>query len=186
MHIRILIFALATLVGCSMSHYKKRLTDAEKAHYRALEVYLDQPDADNRRPKTERMSFLKLKTENERNAWLKNKMLPSSGGEGNLWDKFYQYEPHIRERIDRGEVQEGWTLDMVYMSWGRPMKREKPPACDASRCWRYIYRFEQLEDGQIQVWVPGSKDEYRAVRIYDREVEVGDNMVLSIKTKQVR
>ena len=186
MHIRILVFALATLVGCSMSHYKKRLSPTEQTHYRALEVYLDQPDKSGERPKAERMAFLKLKTEEERNAWLKNKKLPSSGGEGTLWEKFYQYEPHVRERIDQGDVQEGWTLDMVYMSWGRPMKREKPPACGASRCWRYIYRFEQLDDGTIQVWVEGSKDEYRAVRIYDREVEVGDNVVLSIKTKKVR
>jgi hypothetical protein len=174
------------LVGCSISARKKRLSETEQTHYRALEVYLDQPDASGKRPKTERLAYLKLKTEEERNAWLQNKKLPSSGGEGSLWDRFYQYEPHIRERIDRGDVQVGWTLDMVYMSWGRPMKREKPPACDASRCWRYIYRFEQLDDGTIQVWVPGSKDEYRAVRIYDREVSVGDNKVLSIKTKKVR
>jgi hypothetical protein len=185
-HIRFFIIALSTLVGCSISHYKKRLSDTEQTHYRALEVYLDQPDASGERPTDERLAFLKLKTEDERNAWLKSFKLPSSGGEGTLWEKFYKYEPHIRELIDRGEVQEGWTLDMVYMSWGRPMKREKPPACNASRCWRYIYRFEQLDDGTVQVWVDGSKDEYRAVSIYDREVEVGDNKVLSIKTKKVR
>ncbi len=186
MHIRILVFALATLMGCSISHYKKRLSAEEATHYRALEIYMDQPDASGERPTTERLAYLKLKTEDERNQWLKDKKLPSSGGEMSLWDRFYKYEPHIRDAIDRGDVQEGWTLDMVYMSWGRPMKREKPPACGASRCWRYIYRFEQLEDGTVQVWVEGSKDEYRAVRIYDREVEVGDNMVLSIKTKKVR
>jgi len=186
MHIRILIIALATLVGCSMSARKKNLSEDELVHYRALEVYLDQPGADNKRPKTERLEYLKLKTEAERNSWLKNYKLPSSTGAGTLWERFYQYEPHVREKIAQGDVQIGWTIEMVYMAWGRPMKREKPPACSHSRCWRYIYRFEQLEDGAIQVWVEGSKDEYRAVRIYDREVEVGDDRVLGITTKKRR
>jgi len=174
---RTLIFALAMLTGCSISAKKKQLGAVELDHYRALEVYMDQPDASGKRPKTERKELLSLKTEEERNQWLKDKK---------LWDHFYQYPPHIREKISQGDVQVGWTIDMVQMAWGRQMKKEKPPACPVSRCWRYIYRFEQLEDGTTQVWVEGSKDEYRAVRIYDREVEVGDDRVMEINTKSRR
>ncbi len=183
-----LVLSLMVLVGCSINARKKKLTAPELKHYRALEVYLDQPDRKGQRPKAERLEYLKLKTVAERDKWMKAKILPSSQGEGSLWDRFYKYEPHIREKISEGDVQVGWSLDMLYMAWGRPMKREKPPACDHSRCWRYIYRFEDIQgkDGAVytQVWVPGSRDEYRAVSIYDREVEVGDNKVLKITRKE--
>ena len=45
-----------------------------------------------------RKSYLKMQTEEERNAFLKSE---------NLWDTFYQYEPHIRSLIVEGDVQEG-------------------------------------------------------------------------------
>lgn len=80
----------------------KRLTDAEFDHYYALRVFMDEAQT---------KKYLKLKTEEERDAYLK---------ELGLWDKFYRYDDHIRQRIIDGEVQVGWTIDMVYMAWGAP------------------------------------------------------------------
>lgn len=171
-----LIFVAGSLVaGCSLSSKLKKLDDEEYNHYMALRVYMDQPNARGEREKTERKEFLKLKTRAERDQWLKDQ---------DLWDRFYQYEPHIRQKIIDGAVQVGWDKHMVYQSWGYPLIRRRLPGRQAQRSEMFIYRFEQLADGSHQVWQEGSKDTYKAARLYIKEVVVDDDFVAEIREKE--
>jgi len=160
------IFALlvAGSIGCGYANKIKNLSDAEYAHWSALRVYMEE-DA--------RKSYFKLKTEEERNQWLKD--------EG-LWDRFYQYDPHIRERIVGLEVQVGWTKDMVYMAWGIPYDRRKLTR-QAERSEMFIYRFEQHTD-RIMVWERGSKTAYKAERFFVKEVIMEDDRVVEMSNKE--
>ena len=108
----IALFMSATfMTGFNMNAKINKLEEDEYAHFMALRVYMDPPNAKGERRKDERKEYLKLKTRAERDQWLKDK---------GLWDKFYQYPPHIRQKIADGAVQIGWDKHMVYMSWGRP------------------------------------------------------------------
>jgi hypothetical protein len=100
-----------------------------------------------------------------------------------LWSYYYDYEPHIREKIYGGEVQEGWTKDMLLMSWGKPITSKKLAGRQAMRSWLYIYKFEKHEDGSILVWEPGSKTEYKAVALFKREVILDDDIIVEIRDK---
>ena len=53
-----------------------------------------------------RRDYLRLQTEEERNDYLQT---------AELWDNFYQYEPHIRDLIVAGDVQVGWSKEMLVM-----------------------------------------------------------------------
>jgi hypothetical protein len=161
-------------MGCSISAKMKKLDPEELDHYRALRVYMDQPDARGIRNEDERKAYLGLKTREERDQWLKD--------EGH-WERFYKYDPHIREKIVFGQVQTGWDKHMVYMSWGYPFTRRKLPGRNAMRSEMLVYRFEEAQDGTHQVWVRGSKTEYKAVRLYIQEVVVDDDRVTEIKKK---
>jgi hypothetical protein len=169
-----LLMASLMVVGCSISQLKKKLDSEELNHYRALRVYMDDPDSTGRRKKTDRKEFLSLKTRAERDKWLKDK---------SLWDRFYKYDAHIREKIVDGSVQVGWDRQMVYMSWGHPFTRKKLPGRKASRSELLTYRFEQMRDGTIQLWVPGSKTEYKAARLFVQELFVDDDKVTEIQQK---
>jgi hypothetical protein len=170
----LLTLVLFSVTGCSISALKKRLDSEELNHYRALRVYLDGPDSRGKRAKIERKEYLNLKTRPERDQWLKDK---------ELWDKFYKYPPHIRQKIIEGAVQVGWERHMVYQSWGHPYSRKKLPGRKASRSELLIYRFEQLKDGTIQLWVPGSKTEYKAARLFTQELFVDDDKVTEMQQK---
>ena len=174
MRITFAFLTLSLSVGCSLSSKLNKLDTEEYAHYMALRVYMDQPDGSGKRAKTERKEYFKLKTRAERDQWLKD---------NGLWDRFYQYEPHIRQKIVDGQVQLGWDKHMVYMSWGRPYLRRKIPGRQAQRSEMFIYRFEELRDGAHQVWVEGSKDTYKAVRLYTKELIVDDDKIAEIREK---
>ena len=172
-----IILGLLTLtftMGCSISSKLKKLDDEEYSHYMALRVYMDPPDGANKRAKTERKEFFKLKTRAERDQWLKDK---------GYWDRFYKYDPHIRQKIVDGQVQVGWDKHMIYMAWGRPYLRRKLPGRKAQRSEMFIYRFEELQDGTHQVWVEGSKDTYKAARLYIKELFVDDDTLAEIREK---
>ena len=162
------------MAGCSISAMKKRLDSQELDHYRALRVYMDAPDNSGRRQTTERKEYLKLQTREERDNWLKKR---------ELWDRFYKYDAHIRQKIVDGAVQVGWERHMVYMSWGHPYNRKKLPGRKASRSELLTYRFEQMRDGTIQLWVPGSKTEYKAARLFVKLLYVDDDKVTEIQQK---
>ena len=133
---------LALSTGCSMSSKLKKLDEEEYDHYMALRVYLDRPDARGVRSKDERKAFFKNKTRAERDQWLKDK---------GLWDKFYQYDAHIRDKIVQGAVQVGWDKHMVYQAWGMPFVRRKLPGRQAQRSELFVYRFEVRKDGPSSV-----------------------------------
>jgi len=169
-----LLMACFLLAGCSMSALKKKLATDELDHYRALRVYMDAPDERGHRKMTDRREYLALKTRAERDKWLKDKK---------VWDHFYQYEAHIRQKIVDGLVQIGWDRQMIYMSWGHPFTRKKLPGRKASRSELLTYRFEQLRDGTIQLWEPGSKTEYKAARLFVRELYVDDDKLTQMDEK---
>jgi hypothetical protein len=159
------LFALLLLTGCSIDSKVKRLSDVEYSHYYALRPFMSEED---------RKEYLKLKTETERNQWLKDH---------NLWDVFYKYDEKTREAIVSGLVQKGWNKEMVYMAWGAPYQSQKLAGRPASKSELLVYRFEQHEDGVVLVWIPGSKTEYKAIGRFTREVYIDDNAVTEIVQK---
>ena len=168
----IALFMSATfMTGFNMNAKINKLEEDEYTHFMALRVYMDPPNAKGERKKDERKEYLKLKTRVERDQWLKDK---------GLWDKFYQYPPHIREKIADGAVQLGWDKHMVYMSWGRPFKRQRVAGRQAYRSERFTYRFEVRKDGAQQSWVRNSKDTYAAQKLYKRELIIDDDKVAEL------
>jgi hypothetical protein len=151
------------LSGCGESTWIKRLSDQEFQHYYALKPFMADDD---------RKAFLQLKTEAERNKFLKDK---------ELWQRFYKYEEHIRTAIVDGAVQTGWGKDMVLMSWGAPYDKRKLTGRPAPRSEMLVYRFEQHSDGSVLVYVPGSKTEYKAERRFRREVILDSDTVTEIR-----
>ncbi len=165
----LLVLALVVVAGC----WKKRvkhLTAAEFDHYYALRPFMDEET---------QKGFLKGKTEEERNAFLK-----STNFQGKtLWEIFYQYDERKREAIVSGEVDNGFTGDMVLMAWGVPYDKKKLVGRPASRSEMFIYRFETQEDGTIMVYDPEEGSSYHAIRHFTREVILDDNVVTEINEK---
>ncbi|MFT5685669.1 MAG: hypothetical protein ACI8RZ_006623 [Myxococcota bacterium] len=156
------VLMLAILTGC-WEKKVKNLSNVEFDHYYALRVYMDDD---------QRKTYLKMKTEEERNAYLQ---------ELGHWDRFYSYEDRIRELIIAGEVQPGWTKDMLYMAWGSPYDRTRLAGRKAVRSELLTYRFEVQEDGTVLLWEPGSKTEYKAVRLFIREIILDDDNIIEIR-----
>ena len=157
--INALMFSML-LAACGPS--TKRLSNVEFDHYYALRVYMDEE---------QKKTYLKLKTEEERNEYLKQLK---------LWDRFYSYNEAEREEIIGGDVKVGWTKDKLYMAWGAPYDRARVVGRAATRSERLIYRFEQQEDGTVLVWEEGSKTAYKAVRLFVREVILDDDVIKEI------
>ena len=157
--------AAALLLSGCMGAKIKRLSEAERGHYYALQVYMSED---------QQKAFLKLKTEDERNQYLKDQ---------GLYERFYKYEPHIRDAIIAGEVREGWTEDQVFMAWGKPYDRRRLTGRPASRSELFVYRFEVDPEGIIRVWTPDSKTAYKAVDTYQLDVYVDDSTVTEIDRK---
>lgn len=141
-----------------------RLTDAEQDHYRALRIFMEEKD---------QKAWLKLKTEEERNAWLQ---------EQKLWDRFYSLTPEQREMVVAGEVKRGFSRDMVYMAWGNPFQKQRLTGREAERSEMLVYRFEVDKDGYASPMV-GKKPDYKAVDRYQVEVLVDDDVVAEIIEK---
>jgi hypothetical protein len=158
--------ALLVLSACGVEHRVKKLSDTEFQHYYALKPFMEEE---------QRIHYLKLKTEEERDAYLK---------ELGLWDRFYKYDDHIRKAIVDGAVQTGWTKDMVLMSWGAPYDKRKLTGRPASRSELLVYKFEKQEDGSVLVYVPNSKTEYKAVDRFMREVYLDNDVVTEIIEKK--
>lgn len=160
--------SLAVLIGLVVfggGSKLDRLTPVERDHFDGLRVWMD---------KKQQKSFLKLKTEEERNQWLKD--------EG-LWERWYKYEQDMRDSILAGDVKRGWPYDAVYMAWGKPHERARQIGRSASRSELLTYRFEVMEDGAVMVWVPGSKATYKAVDKYTMLVYIDDDKVGDIERK---
>ena len=132
------------MFGCGYERFQKRLDNQEFSHWYALRVYMTEE---------ERKIYLKLKTKEERDNYLKKK---------GLWDRFYKYDAETRDAIVAGEVTEGWSRDMLEMSWGAPYDRQRAVGRQAERSEKFIYRFEQQPDGVILLWEANSKTQYKA------------------------
>lgn len=143
----------------SLADKTKRLTSAEKDHYQALKVYM---------PKKVRKAYLKLKTEEERNEFLKKR---------GLWERFYQYDERVREAILVGDVKVGWEENAVFMAWGAPVKKFDKVDRPASLSQEYLYRFEVSPEGDILVWTEKSKTAHKAQLLYQVQVVVDDGRV---------
>jgi hypothetical protein len=170
------ILMLSMLAGCGLSGKIKKLSSPEQAHYYALRVFMS--DAQEK-------EWLKLKTVEERDAWLKENQssLQKVGVKTSLWDSFYQYDAQDREAIAKGEVSNGWTEDKVMMAWGPPYARRRVAKRTASRSEIFVYRFEVAKDGAVMVWAPGSTETYKAVALYQYDVHVDDGVVTDMKKK---
>lgn len=149
----------STLVLSAGNKKLDRLSEDELTHYYALQVWMDDK---------ERKEYLKLKTQEERDQWLK---------EAGLWDRFYQYPDHIRDRIARGDIRVGDTHDRVLMAYGAPHNRKRVTGRNAQRSEALIYRFEVTPEGVPLIWKPGSKTAHRAIELFHIELIMDDGVV---------
>lgn len=164
MHALLLALSLSLTAQAGWQGKVKKLSDVEFDHYYALRAYMNED---------QKKAYLKLKTEEERNAWLQ-----AAG----LWDRFYKYDDATRALIIAGKVELAWTKDMLEMAWGVPFDKRKLAGRDAQRSELWVYRFEQQKDG-VLVWEPGSKTQYQAVRLFERDVTLDDDKVVSIEER---
>lgn len=157
------VFLGLLLVVGSANRKLDRLSDAERDHYDALRVWMD---------KKERKQFLKLKTQEERDAWLKAQ---------GLWERFYQYDEDERDEIVGGAVEVGWTLDKVLMAWGPAHNRQRLAGRQAQRAEKLIYRFEVTPDKKVLVWEPKSRATQSAIKFFRRELILEDSVLVEIE-----
>ena len=143
----------------------KRLSEAEKDHFYAVRVFMGEK---------EQKKWLKLKTEEERSAWLKQQ---------GHWERFYQYDEDRREKIVAGEVEIGWEQDAVLMAWGMPHQRKRLTGRPASRSEMFVYRFEVDYEGYVTVWKPKSKTAHRAMKLYQIDAVLDDSRVTELRRK---
>lgn len=153
---------VASLFGTCANKKFDRLEQAEKDHYTALKVWMD---------KKERKAFLKLKTRDERDAWLRD---------NNLWERFYQYDDRVRELIVEGNVKIGFEQAALLMAWGPAHVRKKLVGRPAARAEMFTYFIEVTKDGQHLFWTPASKESNFAVKKYRKEVILHDGIVAEI------
>lgn len=165
MHALLLALVFSFSADAGMKGRIKKLNEVEFDHYYALRSYLTED---------QKKTWLKLKTEDERNAWLK---------EAGHWDRFYKYDPETRAQIIAGKVELGWTKDMLEMSWGTPFDKQRLPGRQASRSELWVFRFEGHEDGSALLWEPNSKTQYKATRLFLREVILDDDKIADIAEK---
>lgn len=156
------LLAALALSACSWEGKVKRLSDTEFKHYYALRPFMSDE---------ERKGFLTLKTEPERDAWLKsNGCRERLGKKECYWERFYRFDDKLRTAIVEGDVQEGWSKEQVYMAWGKPYDSKAVAGRAAPRSERLIYKFEKHPDGTVIVYETNSKTAYKAEGFFRREV----------------
>ena len=175
---RLALVAILVLSACSWERRVNKLSEEEFSHYYALKPFMTDD---------QRKEYLLLKTEQERNGWLKDHKAGTNAAASEmsptLWEMFYKYPDNIRDLIIDGAVQTGWTKDMVLMSWGPPFDKKRLTGRPAARSEMLVYKFEKHEDGSVLVYVPGSKTEYKAVDRFMREVYLDNDTVTEIIEK---
>ena len=139
-----------------------RLSPDERAHWRALRIFVEKRD---------QKRWLKLKTEEERNAWLQ---------EQGLWDRFYQHNASVRDQIVAGDVRLGWSRQMLYMAWGIPTEKLRLAGRNASRSEMLVYQFEVDPDNFITVRKASDPPNHRSVDRYQVNVAVDDDVVAKL------
>jgi hypothetical protein len=156
------MFLVWNVIGCSHMRHVKRLETPEKNHWSALRVFMKED---------QKKEFLMYKTRVERDSYLKDQ---------GLWDKYYNIDEKRREEILSYNVQEGWNQEELLMSWGRPYQTQmEPESKNGIGAERWIYKFEEHTDKKtgeryILIWEEYSKTEYKADRVFEREVVIDD------------
>ena len=143
----------------------KRLSAEEKDRFVAVRVFMGEK---------EQKKWLKLKTQEERDGWLKQQ---------GYWDRFYQFDEDTREKIVAGEVDVGWEQDALLMAWGMPHQRKRLTGRPATRSEMFVYRFEVDLEGYVTVWKPKSKTAHRAMKLYQVDVVLDDARVSELRRK---
>lgn len=167
MSLKHVLFASVLMLSTSaLAKPIDRLSSAERDHFQALSVWMDDK---------EERAYLKLKTEEERNAWLKEK---------GYWNRYYQYDAQTRDQILGGKVAVGWTQDMVFMAWGAPHDKRRLLGRNARRSEALIYRFEVTPDGAHLIWAPKSKATHNAVQLYHYVLTVDDAKVVKMERNE--
>lgn len=151
---------LASLLGVADAAPIDRLEPPERAHFDALRVWMD---------KRQEKDFLKLKSREARDQWLKD---------NKLWDRFYQYAADVRAEIVAGNVAVGWMADQVYMAWGPPFQKVRTADPGVQRSEKLVYLLEVTPEGKVLVWEPGSKETHNAIDRYRYELVVHNGMVV--------
>lgn len=160
----VLCFNLFVGVGAHAAS-TKRLSDSEKDHFYAVKVFMGEK---------EQKKWLKLKTQSERDGWLKKQ---------GLWERFYQHDEDTRKKIVAGEVEISWEQDSVLMAWGMPHQRKRLTGRPATRSELFVYRFEVDLEGYVSVWKPKSKTAHRAMKLYQIDVVLDDARVSEMRRK---
>jgi hypothetical protein len=161
----IALLAVSLMGTCANKKYD-RLEAEEKEHYTALKVWMDDK---------ERKAYLKLKTREERDAYLKSK---------GYWDRFYQYDDRMRDLILGGKVHPGWKEDALVMAWGPSHNTKRLAGRSAQRSQILTYLFEVQPDGAILIWTPKSTTDHLAVRRYRVEVILDDGVVAELRERE--
>jgi hypothetical protein len=159
-------FALLALLSIPLAAGKfEKLSPDQQVEYRVFSAFMTDE---------QRKAWLKMKTDEERTAWLK---------EHDLYQKFYDAPPERRDEIVAGKVAVGWTRDQTYLAWGQPFQKQRLTGREAARSELLVYRFEVDKDGFATPAV-GDKEDYQAVRRYQMELVVDDDVVAESVRKE--
>ncbi len=171
----ILVAAMTLAPATGMAASLKKLTAEEIDAYHALAPFMSDD---------QEKAYLKLKTAEARTEWLKTQELVGGNDRAsNFYDLWYRFDDETRASITSGDVQTGWTQDMMFMAWGEPFNRNRLTGRNAMRSEVFQYRFEVSEDGSVLVWVPKSKESYKAVDSFQLDVYVDDGRIVEIVKK---
>lgn len=166
----IAIFAGLIAAGPAYADKLKKVEPRERDAFSALRVYLSE---------AEEKAYLKLKTPELRDAWLKEHGTPKP-----YWDLWYKLDAETQEAILSGDVAVGWTQEKVFMAWGEPAERFVLPGRMAERSEMFVYRFEVDKNGDAFIWVPGSNQTYKAAELYQMRLTIDDARVTEMERKK--
>lgn len=153
------VVLLPLLLLTTMASKLDRLEVDERARFESLSVYMSDD---------QEKAYLKLKTRELRDAWLK---------EQKLWDRWYKFEEDMRDAILAGDVRVGWPQEAVYLAWGLPVEQLRLLRNGADRSEKLVYLIEVTSDGQVLVWREGSKVTQDVVERYRYELILDDGFV---------
>lgn len=150
--------------GLAEASKLSKLSEQEQIEYRVFRAFMSEDD---------QKAWLKMKTPEERTAWLKDH---------HLYEKFYGESPDVRDLIVAGKVAVAWTRDQVYLAWGNPFQKQRLTGREAQRSELLVYRFEVDKEGYATP-VTGKKEDYKAVDRYQIELVVDDDVVAELVKK---
>lgn len=161
------ILAALTAVVLGTAGKLDKTQQYERDHYSALVVWFEDE-------KKETKEWLKLKTPEARDQWLKDH---------GYWDQFYKYDAIERDEILAREPKIGWTQDMVYMAWGPPYRKTKSTKRTSQDTTILTYRMIVDKNGKHRIYKPKSKETYKATRRYSAELVMDERVLTDLREK---